>query len=138
ATIIGIYYLAFFAANNLVGWIGALCWSVHHRLSNRHFSFQHLRCQSSDLFRRALNRATIFARQIAAATVADLVDLLVRCPRTVTFRSPTHLATRGEGDLLRAPGCSTAILAVGPTGILPVESSANQRRRDQTAISLSP
>ena len=52
------------------------------------FPSKHLRCQASDLFRRALDRTTLFARQIAAATVADLVDLLVRCPRTVNLSIP--------------------------------------------------
>jgi len=46
---------------------------------------------------------------------------------------------RGEGELLRAPGCSTAILsatgrtrrgeAVGPTGILSVAYYGDQARR---------
>ena len=52
------------------------------------FPSKHLRCQASDLFRRALDRTTLFARQIAAATVADLVDLLVRYQRTLNISNP--------------------------------------------------
>ena len=74
---------------------------MHHRLSNRHLSFQHLRCQSSDLFRRAFTGAAIFVCQITTATVADLLDVLVRGQRAVTVivTCPSLV----EGEALRRP-----------------------------------
>jgi POT family proton-dependent oligopeptide transporter len=87
ATIIGIYYLAFFAANNLVGWLGgflekmpaiyfwllhaALLWNRRHHLSHRRPPLRPSPCPRRKRKRRVALRRRIYQAQALRAGGSD-------------------------------------------------------------------
>ncbi len=65
-----------------------LCWSVCHHLSDQHLSLEHLRRHSTGSVRRTFDGTTILVRKTSAASVADILGLLVY--RQGTLKRPNH------------------------------------------------